>query len=127
MAPIIRPIQSDTRPVRRTVLSLEGECQRFVVEQAGVFAGLTLRVGDVLVTGGRTRPGDVTVLVARGMGRPRVGTVTSKGLFGTHGEPCSTARWMAAGRLLDVERLPAQPVEPRGGQLALDWSLPQAA
>jgi len=127
MAPTLRPLDSalDSSP-RRTVLPMVGLRHTFVVESDGEHGGLSLRAGDVLVLGGRVRPGDVTVLLARGRGRARLGTVTSKGLLGTHGEPCSGARWMAAGRVLEVIREPG--VVPRSeAQLALDWAAPRTA
>jgi hypothetical protein len=123
MAPIIRPLdsQSESTPTA-AVLSLSGGPRHhFVVMQPGELNGSTVRQGDVLVVGGRARPGDAVVLLARGMGRPRVGSMAHDGLRGDAGEPCSAARWVPAGRLLEVVRSPPQALPVQGGQLSLEW------
>ena len=105
-APVLNPIAnllihpgvlSDTRCA---------EAMTFVVVQSGVFNGRPWNVGDVVVCQGMATDGEAVVLVARGMGRPRLGTVAGHRFYGDCGEPCSRARWEAAGRIVAV--LPAQ-------------------
>lgn len=127
MAPTIRPLNSavETEPPAG-VLSMDGGPRHsFVVVSPGDHNGMHLREGDVLVVGGRARPGDCVVLLARGLGRPRLGSVSHAGLLGDAGELCSSARWVSAGRVLEVVYAPPRPLESRweeGGQLTLTWA-----
>ncbi len=123
MAPIIRPLESQTQPTpTAAVRSLSGGLRRrFVVTQPGELNGAVVCEGDVLVVGGRARPGDAVVLLARGMGRPRVGSMAHDGLRGDAGERCSAARWVPAGRLLEVVRSQPEAEPAQGGQLTLEW------
>lgn len=104
----------------------------FVVESAGIFRGRRFEVGEVILVGGRARPGHEVVLCANGYGRPRLGSVSDEGLRGDAGELCSRLRWHAAGRLLAVLPAPApalRVVEVERGptQLALAWGGREAA
>ena len=74
----------------------------FVVVSSGEFDGQRYRVGDVLICRGEAVDGEAMVLMARGHGRPRMGRVLGDALFGEVGEPCSAARWRAAGRIVTV-------------------------
>lgn len=75
----------------------------FVVVREGLTGGHWFSAGEVLVCRGEARSGDATVLVAR-HGHPRVGRVQAGRLVGDGGEPCHTARWQSAGRLVAVWR-----------------------
>lgn len=72
----------------------------FVVTGEGVFAGRRWGVGDVVVCRGDARTGDATVLIARGHGRPRLGSVRGTRVWGDAGEPCHPGRWLVAGRMV---------------------------
>jgi hypothetical protein len=74
----------------------------FVVVSAGAFQGCWLERGTVILCGGDARSGQAVVLVSRSPGRPRLGHVQGAGLYGDRGEPCSAARWMAAGRVVGI-------------------------
>ena len=126
--PTLRPLDLSTEtPPKATVLCMSGEPRHyFVVVAGGEHGGRRLRKGDVVVVGGAARMGDVVVLLASGMGRPRMGRVGATGLLGDAGEPCSAARWSAAGRLLEVARKPPQSNPTRYGQMAL-WGMEHAA
>lgn len=123
MAPNIRPLdpQLETTPTAAVLSMSGGPRHHFVVTQPGEINGSMVREGDVLVVGGRARLGDAVVLLARGVGRPRVGSMAHDGLRGDAGEPCSAARWVPAGRLLEVVRSPPQALPAQGGQLTLEW------
>jgi hypothetical protein len=95
-APSIRPL---SEPLRGAPLPREG-VRLFVVTGEGTFGGRGYGVGEVLVCRGEARSGDLTVLVARGHGRPRLGSVRGTRLVGDAGEPCLPERWQAAGRLV---------------------------
>lgn len=73
----------------------------FVVLDEGEFAGRSWHCGEILQTGASSGTGPV-VLVAWGQGRPRLGTVTGRGVLGDCGEPCSGARWRVAGEIRSV-------------------------
>jgi len=81
---------------------LSGTSERchFQVLRAGKIGELTFSAGDVIVCGGEPLDGQLTVLVARGPGRPRFGRVKGIRLLGEVGEPCDAARWRPAGRIL---------------------------
>lgn len=121
-APTLRPIAASLN------LAPNGgeqatDVQRFEVVQAGEFLGRSYRCGEVLVVGGRPRMGEPLVLLARGMGRPRMGSLSASGLRGPVGELCSRQRWSSAGRVLSVERGGVTVSEAPTGQLGLSWSL----
>lgn len=80
----------------------------FVVTQAGEFGGERYGLGDVLVCRGEAVDDEPVVLMARGHGRPRMGWTRGDALFGEVGEPCSAARWRAAGRIVAVLRADAR-------------------
>jgi hypothetical protein len=100
-APCIRPLTQALNGV--PTLPREG-VQLFVVIREGSFSGRTFGAGEVLVCRGEARSGDQTVLVARGHGRPRLGSVRGTRLVGDAGEPCLAERWQAAGRLVACYR-----------------------
>lgn len=72
----------------------------FEVVREGEFAGMFLAAGDVLVCRGEAVQGDHTVLVALGLGRPRLGSRRGGRWLGDAGEPCAEERWRSAGRLV---------------------------
>lgn len=74
----------------------------FLVAEAGEFGGRWFQPGDLLVCGGDPRGGEPVVLVPRGHGRPRLGTVQGKRLIGDAGELCHEVRWRVAGRVVSV-------------------------
>lgn len=74
----------------------------FQVQQAGWFGGRRWREGMLLVCGPMSRGDHQVVLVPRGMGRPRLGTVEQGALFGDCSEPCSALRWHPAGAIIAV-------------------------
>ncbi|MCO4746461.1 MAG: hypothetical protein KC912_16810 [Proteobacteria bacterium] len=78
--------------------------QVFVVMSPGRFAGQRYNVGDVLICRGDVVEDEAMVLMARGHGRPRMGSLRGDALYGEVGEPCSAARWRAAGRIVAVLR-----------------------
>ena len=65
---------------------LEAQRFRFRVERGGMIGETRVESGEVLVCGGEPRDGQVTVLVARGPGRPRIGKVQGIRLLGEVGE-----------------------------------------
>lgn len=72
----------------------------FVVTATGEYDGQTWRAGEVLLCRGGARPGETVVLVARGVGRPRLGTPHGTRFTGDAGEPCHPARWRSAGKVV---------------------------
>jgi hypothetical protein len=93
-APTIRPLNEPVTGVTQPGVRL------FVVTSEGRFGGCTFATGEVLVCRGEARSADLTVLVARGHGRPRLGSVVGTRLVGDAGEPCLPERWQAAGKLV---------------------------
>jgi hypothetical protein len=85
-------------------LSDASDRSRFQVLRGGRIGGVEFAAGDVIVCGGEPLDGQLTVLVARGPGRPRFGQVRGIRLLGEVGEPCDAARWRAAGRILAHHR-----------------------
>ncbi len=81
----------------------------FEVIEAGVFRGRHYGVGELILCGGSPTPGSTVVLVARGLGRPRLGAVLGGRLLGDRGETCSEARWQVCGRVLAVLRPTSTP------------------
>lgn len=79
--------------------------EHFVVVREGSCAHGHWGTGEVLVCRGEPADGDQVVLVARGHGRPRVGTVRKGRLYGDAGEPCHPDRWRVAGRLVATWRV----------------------
>ena len=100
-APSIRPL---TEPLRGVPALPRDGVQLFVVTREGRFSGRTFGTGEVLVCRGEARSADLTVLVARGHGRPRLGSVQGSRLIGDAGEPCLAERWQAAGKLVACYR-----------------------
>lgn len=88
-------------PLRNVLPTASAEAEVFVVVDEGMFGGRRWRLGDVVVCGEAT-PESPVVLVARGHGRPRLGTVTGDEVRGDAGEPCSRERWQVAGRVMEV-------------------------
>jgi len=72
----------------------------FLVTSDGQFLDQRYTVGEVLLCRDPARTGDVTVLVAHGVGRPRLGTVEGLRFRGDGGEPCHSARWRSAGKVV---------------------------
>ncbi len=85
-------------------LSGTSERRRFQVVRAGRIGDLSFAEGDVIVCGDEPLDGQLTVLVARGPGRPRFGRVKGIRLLGEVGEPCDAARWRPAGRIVAHHR-----------------------
>jgi len=103
--PLLRPLSAAPRSVRPLLPVLPAGVPAFVVVHEGGFAGLDLGAGDVLVCRGEAVHGELTVLVPRGHGRPRLGRVRGTVLEGDAGEPCSSLRWAPAGRVVARYRL----------------------
>jgi hypothetical protein len=78
-----------------------GRIPAFLVVSEGTFEGTFYPCGAVLVTG-LGDADDSVILVARGYGRPRFGTIRDGRLFGDADEPCSAARWMSVGPVAAV-------------------------
>jgi len=81
------------------------EVRLFVVIEGGGFGGRRWHVGDLVAC--RRRENQLTgqvMLEARGLGRPRLGTLYEGGLYGDAGEACSPARWRVAGEVIGVLR-----------------------
>jgi hypothetical protein len=100
-APCVRPL---TEPLPGVPALPRDGVQLFLVTREGAFAGRTFGAGEVLVCRGEARSTDLTVLVARGHGRPRLGWVQGTRLIGDAGEPCLPERWAAVGRLVACYR-----------------------
>lgn len=110
-APRIRPLAEATLPQRAaaSVRAIAGALPQrhglFVVVQSGVFADRWFEPGDLLVFGpvppATQQP---VVLIPRGHGAPQLGHARGDHLYGVHGEPCSTARWLVLGALLEHRR-----------------------
>ncbi len=103
-APSLRDV-ADAHPelaLGLPALPQQGGLGLFVVTSEGRFWGRQWSVGDVVVCRGEARSGDPTVLVARGHGRPRLGSVRGARVWGDAGEPCHSGRWRVAGRLAAV-------------------------
>ncbi|MCB9688762.1 MAG: hypothetical protein H6735_27225 [Alphaproteobacteria bacterium] len=97
-SPLIKAIVKGIEPVPG-VFSGRGSVA-FEVIREGEFAGIRMGVGDVLVCRGDARQGDHTVLVAQGLGRPRLGSRRGGRWLGDAGEPCAEERWRSAGKLV---------------------------
>lgn len=105
-APVLTPIES-LHPAARSALPplANGPAvEHFVVVREGDCTHGHWGTGEVLVCRGEPADGDRVVLVARGHGRPRVGTVRKGRLYGDAGEPCHPGRWRVAGRLVATWR-----------------------
>jgi hypothetical protein len=77
----------------------------FVVVSGGGFGGRRWYVGDLVVCQRRANQVEGQVMLeARGLGRPRLGTLVEGALFGDGGEACSPARWRVAGEVVAVLR-----------------------
>lgn len=110
-APRIRPLAEAPLPhlaaasVRAIAGALPPRHGLFVVVQSGVFADRWFEPGDLLVFGpvppATQQP---VVLIPRGHGAPQLGHARGDHLYGVHGEPCSTARWLVLGALLEHRR-----------------------
>lgn len=107
-APTLVPLGPSDRAVLPAGAGLPAvEAQElFLVVVEGEFAGRVFAAGDLLVCGGRAHHGDLVVLVPRGHGRPRLGSIKGARLLGDAGEPCHEVRWRIAGRLVSVVREP---------------------
>lgn len=100
-SPTLRPL-AEVPPelaAQLPVLPAEG-FEIFLVTGAGAFGDQRYLAGEVVLCRGEARTGDTTVLVARGVGRPRLGTVEGLRFRGDGGEPCHPARWRSAGKLV---------------------------
>lgn len=85
--------------------------QLYAVIQAGIFDGRVLDVGDVVVCAETAIAGAPVVLVARGHGGPRLGSVRGAEILGDAGEPCSGGRWRIAGHVERILHAAGQVVE----------------
>lgn len=95
--PTLRPIRSVPEEVSRDLVYPRERVELFLVVEEGIFGGIRFAAGDLVACRGEARQGDVTVLVARGQGRPRLGSVAGTRFRGDAGEPCHPARWRSAG------------------------------
>jgi hypothetical protein len=100
-APLLRSLDTLPPAVLRQLPPLPREgVEVFVVTAEGSLGSRRFAAGDLLVCRGPARQGDATVLVARGHGRPRLGSVEGTRFRGDAGEPCHPSRWRAAGALV---------------------------
>ena len=95
--PTLRPMPSVPDALRRDPVFPCERVELFVVTEEGAYRGWWFTEGDLVVCRGEARSGDVTVLVARGQGHPRLGSVHGTRFRGSAGEPCHPARWRPAG------------------------------
>ena len=105
-APVLASLHS-LHPAARSALPPLADgpsVEHFAVVREGICAHGRWGAGEVLVCRGEARDGDKVVLVARGLGRPRVGSVRKGRLYGDAGEPCHPGRWRVAGRLVATWR-----------------------
>ena len=91
-------------PVALQPLFAEAGVEAFTIVRSGYFAGRDWSAGDMIVCSPRREAVANVVLIPRGRGRIRMGTAQGSKLFGEAGEPCSPARWRAAGMLSAVAR-----------------------
>lgn len=98
--PNLRSVPSAPEAVTRDLAVPRERVELFLVTAEGSYGGWWFGAGDLIVCRGEARPGDVTVLVARGQGRPRLGKVDGSKFRGDAGELCLPARWRAAGRVV---------------------------
>ena len=105
-APVLAPLDSLHSSARRSLPPLADgpTVEHFAVVREGICAHGQWGAGEVLVCRGEARDGDKVVLVARGHGRPRVGSVRKGRLYGDAGELCHPGRWRVAGRLVATWR-----------------------
>lgn len=105
-APSLRPLSEIPPELEADLPELPADgFELFVVTDGGTFGGQSYDRGEVLLCRGLARTGETTVLVAHGVGRPRLGTVEGLRFRGDGGEPCLPARWRSAGKLVARYRL----------------------
>ena len=78
--------------------------RHFVVVRSGQSVQGRFEADEVMVCTESAEGAQTVVLVPRGWGRPQLGTVRGRHLFGEAGEPCHPARWQVAGHLVGVWR-----------------------
>src|SRR5690606_8938694 len=83
---------------------LHASLRLFRVIEEGFYAGRCWREGDVIACRDTVEPWGPVVLEARGHGRPRLGALQGRALFGDGGEPCSPLRWRVAGEVVVILR-----------------------
>jgi hypothetical protein len=98
-APRIEALDIVEQRLGSVVRSHPGEA--FLVVATGTFGGRAFAVGDLLIAEPVVGDGAV-ILVARGPGRPRLGSVHGSAVTGDAGEPCSAHRWRVAGSVRHV-------------------------
>ena len=76
----------------------------FVVVRSGQAVQGRFEADEVVVCAEAAEDAQTVVLVPRGWGRPQLGTVRGRHLFGEAGEPCHPARWQVAGHVVGVWR-----------------------
>ncbi|MBW2257531.1 MAG: hypothetical protein JRI25_23445, partial [Deltaproteobacteria bacterium] len=108
VAPRIAPLSQFLRhPALRlpSIPRVSQQVRLFVVVEGGGFGGRRWYAGDLVVCRWCATPlaGQV-MLEARGLGRPRLGTLDEGDLFGDGGEACSPVRWRVAGEVVAVLR-----------------------
>ena len=126
-APVLLSLADAHAVVRQGLPPLSGgdSVAHFVVVRHGECVHGQWGAGEVLVCRGEARDGDLVVLVARGHGRPRVGTVRGGRLYGDAGEPCHAGRWTVAGRLVATWRQRDGGWIILGGALWIIFALPR--
>lgn len=72
----------------------------FLVTAEGAYNGQRYSTGELIVCRGDARNGDITVLVPKGHGRPRLGRIDGARLRGDAEELCHPARFSSAGRVV---------------------------
>ncbi len=112
-----------TTPRLDTIPSDTATTLHFRVSRSGACGGRLFHLGADLEVATRTPvDGEPVVLVPRGPGRPRLGTVRKGRLYGAAGEPCAPAWWTVAG---PVRSIPSGEASGARGPLLLP--LPLAA
>lgn len=123
MHPRLVPVPASTiTHATRALEAMWGPCRGYRVVSGGHTLGRDWKAGELVICGGLGALDATTVLCPVGFGRPRLGSLTEKGLIGAAGEPCDPRRWVVLGRVLDVlprSRQRAALATPRAGQLAL--------
>jgi len=74
----------------------------FGVVASGVFGDLHVEAGEIIACRPAAEPEGPVVLEARGFGRPRVGRLDGRALYGDGGEACSPLRWRVVGEIVAV-------------------------
>ena len=101
-APHLIPLRRAAPGVRAHFPRTVDPDRLYVVVEGGTFCGRRWDSGELLET--EQSEEGLAILVPRGVGRVRLGTVCGNRLYGDSGEPCLAERWSVAGRVRAVHR-----------------------